>query len=308
MRTVLQYYATALALKTFSSSRPAQALYRTLGNAKNAFRPERDIAWKYYFRSPTFLDVLRQADVLRPGLKALEIGTGFVHWEALMLRNEVPCSVQLYDVWDNRTLHRFQSYARCLARPETRRRLGLSDDVDAALMAEVAGMDSFEEIYARLGFDYRPDPTGLLAGVPDTAFDLVVSSDVGEHMQRSDIPAIIARSMQVLKPGGWAFHQVCLADHLFIYAKGSHPKQYLKYSKAHFAQYLNNGVQYINQVQVPEWRGMFESAGFEIVRLDRTGTSDLSEIDIHPDWAGIPQDDLACTVAVFLLRKPGPAV
>jgi hypothetical protein len=301
---VLQYYATALALRTFSATRGAQALYRSLGNVKNALRPETDIAWKYYFRTPTFLDTLRHHGVLRPGLTALEIGTGFVHWEAMMLRNEVPASVRLYDVWDNRTLHRFQSYARLLADPAKRERLGLSVPGNAALMAEVASLPTFEQVYERLGFTYTLDPTGLLAGVPDEAFDLVVSSDVGEHMQRADIPAIIRRTMQVLKPGGWAFHQICLADHLFIYARGAHPKQYLSFSKSHFARHLNNGVQYINQVQVPEWAAMFRAAGFEIVSLDRTGMAELAGLPIHPDWADTPPDELACTVAVFLLRKP----
>lgn len=301
---MLSYYATALALKAFSINGFSEQLYRSLGNARNAIKNEPDIAAKYYFRTPIFLETLRRHNVLKPGLKALEIGTGFIHWEALMLRNEIPCSVQLYDVWDNRTYHRFQSYVRHLANPSVRKRLGMSVPQNQALMAEVLELPDFEAVYRRLGFDYKLDPSGLLQGVEDNAFDLVVSSDVGEHLRRDDIPEIIRRSMQVLKPGGWAFHQVCLVDHLRIYAGSTHPKQYLSFSKAHYARYLNNGVQYINQVQVPEWKAMFEDAGFEIVALDRTGTEDLAGLNIHSDWSGITKQDLACTVVVFMVRKP----
>ncbi len=301
---MLSYYATALALKAFSINGYSEQLYRSLGNARNAIKSETEIAVKYYFRTPIFLETLRRHNVLKPGIKALEIGTGFVHWEALVLRNEIPCDVQLYDIWDNRTYHRFQSYARHLANPQVRERLGLSVPENQKMMEEVLALPDFDAVYRRLGFDYKLDPSGLLQGVDDTAFDLVVSSDVGEHLRREDIPAIIRGSFEVLKPGGWAFHQVCLVDHLRIYAGSTHPKQYLSFSKAHYARYLNNGVQYINQVQVPEWKAMFEGAGFEIAALDRIGTADLTGLSIHPDWSGISEEDLSCTVVVFMVRKP----
>ena len=301
---MLQYYATAATLKLFSVNQFSKSLYRSLGNIRNSSSSQIRIADKYYFRTPQFLDILRSHGILQPGLKVLEIGTGFIHWEALMLRNEIACDAVLYDVWDNRTFHRFQSYVRLLADPAVRALLGLTDASNGALMAELAELPSFEAVYRKLGFKYLIDPTGLLKGVDNGAFDLIVSSDVGEHLYRNDIATIMRRTMETLKPGGWAFHQVVLVDHLKVYAKSVHPKQYLEYSKSYYNQYLNTGVQYINQVQSPEWKAIFEDAGFEIVALERIGTSNLKEIQVHSDWALIPEEDLACTVVQFLLRKP----
>lgn len=304
---VISYYSVAWSLKLFSVNDLTKRFYRWLGNLRNAVREETSIAGKYYFRTPAFLDMLRRHDVCTPGMNAFELGTGFVHWEAMMLRMEVNCTVTLYDVWDNRTFNRFQSYLCQLTDNDVRNRLQVGNAISDVALDGTASVANFEAAYRRLGFDYRLDPSGLLTGVKNDAYDLVVSSDVGEHLSLEDIPDIIERTYDILKPGGWVYHQIVLADHLKIYAHSVHPKQYLSYSKEHYARYLNNGVQYINQVQIPEWRALFEKAGFEIVEVDRVSTSDLSAIDIHPDWRDVAEDDLACTVVQFLLRKPNDA-
>ena len=303
---MLQYHGVALALKAFSFNDTTRAAYRSIGNGLNSLKKQQGIADKYYFRTPKFLELLRRHDICQPGMNALEIGTGYVHWEAMMLRNEVPCDVTLYDVWDNRTYARFQSYVRQLTDPANRARLGLSTDMNRDLMERVAEAPNFEAAYKLLGFTYLLDSTGTLGGLPDNSKDLIVSSDVGEHMYREDVPTIIERTYDILKPGGHAYHQIVLSDHLKIYARRAHPKQYLAYSRDHYARYLNNGVQYINQIQIPEWTAMFEAAGFEVVTQERIGTSNLADIDVHADWGHVADEDLACTVVQYLLRKPAP--
>jgi hypothetical protein len=242
--------------------------------------------------------------MVRPGIRALEIGTGWVHWESLVLRNRADAGVLLYDVWDNRSFRMFRAYAGQLADPAVRRRLGLDADAGAALMERVAGCRSFAEAYALLGFEYLLDPSGTLEGVPEAAFDLVVSSDVGEHIPRESLPLVAERSFRALRPGGWAYHQIVITDHLTIYDRSVHPKEYLRYTREHYQSKFLSEVQYINMVQVPEWAEIFRSSGFDIVETNRIGMSDLSSLDVHPSWEFVPRDDLACTVVQFLLRRP----
>lgn len=232
------------------------------------------------------------------------MGTGWVHWEAMMVRNEARTTGVLYDVWDNRSLPRFRNYARQLTDPAVRARLGLTDPDGAAFMAQVAQAPDFDEAYRLLDFEYVVDPEGLLRHLPDQSFDLIVSSDVGEHLPRAAIGDIVQRSFALLKPGGWAYHQIVLTDHLGIYARDIHAKEYLRFDRETYERRYGNAIQYINLVQIPDWRRIFAEAGFEIVEMERVGMSDLSALPVHPAWRDVPGDDLACTVVQFLLRRP----
>ena len=112
-------------------------------------------------------------------------------------------------------------------------RLGLDNPAGIALMQQVAESRSAAEAYALLGFRYLVDPTGALAGVPEDSFDLVMSSDVGEHIPRASLPPFAERSFAALRPGGWAYHQIVITDHLGIYDRSVHPKHYLRYTRQH---------------------------------------------------------------------------
>src|ERR1700685_3188285 len=108
---MVKYHLSAIALKSFSSCTPARRLYRRLGNwmggrrRSTAHMPscyferaERNIAWCLTY------GLLRKDDLV------VEIGTGWVHWEALTMRLFFDFQAVLYDVWDNRQLDALKSY------------------------------------------------------------------------------------------------------------------------------------------------------------------------------------------------------
>ena len=237
-------------------------------------------------------------------MQALEIGTGWAHWESLVLRNQVDCRILLYDVWDNRSFRSFRTYAGQLTDPAVRARLGLDNPAGVPLMEKVSRCRTAAEAYALLDFEYLLDPSGMLAGIPENRFDLVVSSDVGEHIPRDTLPSVTRRAFEALRPGGWAYHQIVIADHLTIYDRSVHPKEYLRYSREHYEARILSQVQYINMVQTSEWRQLFGDAGFDVVEMNRIGMSDLSALDVHPSWQDIPAEELACTIVQFVLRRP----
>jgi predicted SAM-dependent methyltransferase len=301
----MRYRAAALALQAFSANNVTRWCYRRLGDLRNRMeRPGQPILQKYYFRTENFLRMLRRHGALRPGMRFLEMGTGWVHWEATMVRNEVAAHGVLYDVWDNRSLPRFRNYVRQLADPAVRARLGLTAPAGAALMAQVAQVQDFTEAYRLCDFEYVVDPEGLMRSLPEESFDLIVSSDVGEHLPRAAVADILRRSFALLKPGGIAYHQIVLTDHLGIYARNIHPKEYLRFDRETYDRRYGNAIQYINLIQIPEWRALFTESGFEIVEMERIGMSDLSNLPVHPAWRDVSAEDLSCTVVQFLLRRP----
>lgn len=302
---MVRYYATALSLKAASATSLSRRLYRSVGNIKNSLSSDKtEIPKKYFFRSNKYLEMLRTNRIVYPGMDVLELGTGWVHWEALMLRLELPTSTLLYDIWDNRSWERFKSFIRQLSEPQTRAALGLESPAAGEIIDAVAAAPSIEAAYDILNFRYIADDGGLLRGIESRSRDLVISSDVGEHLQREHIQKIIARTYEILRPGGWAYHQIVLTDHLKIYAPDAHPKQYLKYSRDNFDRYLNNKVQYINCIQIPEWIEYFRQAGFDVTDIRRIASCDTSDISICDEYRNMPKKDLDCTVVQFMLRKP----
>ena len=302
---MIGYYSTGLVLNLFSLNEITRRAYRHLGNAKNAVLPGAgNVPEHYVARTRSFLHMLRKHNVVRPGMQVMEVGTGWVHWEALMLRSELECRTLLYDVWDNRSFERFRAYARALTCPQLRARLGLVNADGFHLIEKVAASKSFDEAYDILGFDYLIDESGFLAPVRDESIDFIFGSDTAEHFAREDVPRILARNYEVLRPGGHIYHQIVLTDHLRLYDRSVHDKEYLRYSGGFFDRFLNNQVQYINRLQIPEWTQFFEDAGFEVMEKNPLLTINLETIDVHSDYAHFDRKDLSCAVVQYLLKKP----
>ena len=232
------------------------------------------------------------------------MGTGHAHWDSLFLRNIANIDVTLYDVWDNRSFKRFQSYVQQLTEPDVRERLGLDDGDSLSLIRRVANASDFEEAYDMLGFRYVEDREGKLNALGDNLYDFIFSRDVGEHLFKDDIPDIITNSYARLRPGGWAFHQVVLEDHIRVYIKKTHPKEYLQFDREVHQRWISNNIQYTNLLQIPEWVELFKQAGFDIASVKRAQSCDLGSMNIHPSWSSVPKEDLACTVVQFYLQKP----
>lgn len=301
---MLTYYLAGASLKAFSASEMMTRAYSSLSSLKRKHLPSKVvIEQKYIDRTQSLIDIARRHGFIHDGMKVFELGTGWIHWESLVIRNEANCECLLYDVVDKRDLVKLRRALAALSDPETRRRLGFCDDTVASTLRELASASDFQTIYDRLGFTYRLDPDGSLDGIEPNSFDLVLSSDVFEHLPHADIPRILRRLREIMTPDGWAYHQVVLIDHLRIYAKSAHPKQYLAYDQTHWDRYFSNGVQYINRVQLPGWRKMLAEAGLEIVEELRSNIVDLSRLPISRDFAEVPAEDLACGVVQFVLRR-----
>src|SRR5437667_6192452 len=160
---MVKYVTTAVALKCFSSGPLMRSLYRRLGNTVGNKRRSSEAMPDYYpDRIKRMLRLQRQHNIVRSGDRIIELGTGWLHWEALTLRLFYDIEAVLFDVWDNRQLGAVKNYLRQL-RPM------LNDDFELSVTAlkraqtlidEILKVNSFAELYELLGFEYVVESSG----------------------------------------------------------------------------------------------------------------------------------------------------
>src|SRR5690606_13057819 len=134
-----------------------------------------------------------------------------------------------------------------------------------ALLDKVLACGSFDEVYALLDFRYVLDAAGSLGAVADSSLDLIISSDVMEHIPRAAMDGLMADFMRVMKPGGVISQQIVMADHLCIYDRTVHSKNYLRYNDRQWKLLFQNDLQYFNRLQHSDFVKLFSEAGFEVL-------------------------------------------
>lgn len=303
---MFRYVLAAAALKAFSATEPGRKAYRRIGNYLGGRTRKKGIKPGYIQRADGNLRFIEDQGAIADGMKVLELGTGWTHWEALFTRIFYDVEVTLFDVWDNRQFDGFLHYAQTL-RADLRAtvdRPGEIIDRAEALLDKVLLCRSFDEVYALLGFRYLVDPLGSLRAVPDASLDLVISSDVMEHIPRQSIGGLAADFARAVKPGGAVAQQIVMADHLCIYDRAVHPKNYLRYSDRRWKLLFDNDVQYVNRLQHSDFVKLFSDAGFEILREEITNTCDSSAIRIAREFSHYDRRDLDATVTRLIVRRP----
>jgi SAM-dependent methyltransferase len=302
---MVKYITTAVVLKCFSSGPFMRSLYRRLGNAVGNKRRSSGAIPDYYpERVKRMLRLQRQHNIVSSGDRVLELGTGWLHWEALTLRLFYDIQAVLFDVWDNRQLEGLKNYAGQLG-SMLNDGFGLSAGElkrAQALIQEILKIESFDELYKLFGFEYVVESSGSLLQFPSSSFQLVVSGGVLEHVKREALPNLIAETRRILKPGGWAVHSIDTADHLEHYDRTVSPKLYLSFSEELWRRLCENEVQYINRTQRGEWLDLFKANGFELIE-EEARRVDINRLTLANRYKDMEKADLECTVLKLALRK-----
>jgi len=257
----------------------------------------------YTERVKRMLRLIKEYSLLKHGDRILELGTGWLHWEAITLRLFFEVEAVLYDVWDNRQLGGLLNYMRQLK--AVLRELDLSPTEFSradSLIDQILTVKSFDELYKLLGFTYVVDSQGSLSRFRDESFQLVVSAGVLEHVFRDAVPTLIAETHRILQPGGWAVHSIDTSDHLAHYDLSVSRKRYLSYPEWLWRGLFQNHVQYINRIQRSEWLELFRNNRFELVE-EEFREIDISKLKLSNRFSAMDQRDLKCTVIKVTLRK-----
>lgn len=302
---MLRYIGASVIANAFSATPTTQRSYRKFANRFETWRrTNRGLPDPYVERVRVLAAFAEGHLALSEGASILEIGTGWVHWETLIMSLVSGGEKTMFDVVDNRLFPVFKLYAAQL-RPLVQT-LGLpSDRVASAneVLDTISRASSFDEIYAALSWNYVVDESGTMSTLPSNTFDFIVSSDVLEHIDRTILSSFVETVFRLLKPGAVTFHSIDLIDHLSYFDPKAPPKAYYKLDGTTWDRWVNSKVQYINRVQRPEWLSLFEHAGFELVSEEvKPGPPGIKKI--HASYSHLSEPELDTNILMLCLRKP----
>lgn len=304
---MLKYVAVAAASKMFSLNKNTKWAYRQAGNVVlNRMRVADGLPERYVDRARWLVQTVETHQILNPGDRVLELGTGWMHWEATVLRLFYDVEVTLYDVVDCRLLGALRHYLAGLATE-----VGSFQDIVGTerverarqLLDKAVAIESFESFYELMDFTYVLDPDGMLEAV-EHGYQLAVSSDVLEHVPAPTLSPYLARLLDVLVPGGFSVHQIDLVDHFHYFDTTMSPKNYYRYDDATWRRRYESDLQYWNRVQRPDWLALFEGAGFDLVELQDV-SGDIGSIALAPRYSQLSKTDLECMQLRVVHRRPG---
>jgi ubiquinone/menaquinone biosynthesis C-methylase UbiE len=300
-----KYTLTALTLKLFSIS---PQIYRWCGNKIAVKKRIRNGLPHYYpGRAKRFLELCEKHKAVQDGDKVLEIGTGWLHWESIVLKLFYDVEATLFDVWDNRQLKALKRYCEQFER-SIAKTIDMNDAQKQRIHRLIEGIsqaDSFDELYQNLRFQYVVNKNGTLEQFQDESFNLIYSYNVLEHVDQKIAPQLIQDFYRVLKPGGVSIHLIDIGDHL-VYFAGLHnlsKKNYVRYSDKTWHRYFENKVQYINRIQRSRWLDFYRQAGLELM-AEETHLCDIATINVAGMYNHLEKQDLACKTLVVVHRKP----
>lgn len=303
---MVRYMMAAAALKLFSINPYMKELYRFLGNTLGAKkRIKGGLPSSYLERAKLLLELVRKYEVINDGDKLLEIGTGWVHWESTFIRLFYDVHITLFDVWDNRQLKPFKRYLS-----EFAERFDQEIDIPPVqreqvknLLGSISSVDSFDEVYHLLGFEYIIEPKQMLYRFHPETFNVIFSCSVLEHIKKDILSSYVQNLFRVLMHGGWSIHTICVGDHIAYYDPNVSEKNYLRYSPKVWKKYFENEVQYFNRVQCSEWLDIFRKVGFELLEKELIPCN-IDSIKICKEYENLTRQDLECETLRIVHRKP----
>jgi predicted SAM-dependent methyltransferase len=304
---MFKYCLSAAALKAFSCSPFTKRAYRQLGNTLGSKKRVAGQMPRFYLdRVNRMLRIAKTYGVPKNGDKLIELGTGWLHWEAITTRLFFDVTGTLFDVWDNRQMNGLKNY---LAQLEmSLDRINVDDNQRASareLISKIRKMHDYQSLYNLLGFQYVLDPSGNLDIFDTDSHDVAVSAGVMEHIYAKSAPEFVNGVARLLRPGGYSIHSINIRDHLYQYDSSVSIKQYLHYPQWVWGFCFENDVQYINRIQRSEWLAFFKEAGLVLVE-EELAMEDLSNLKVAADYEKYNEDDLRCGGLDLVHRKPAP--
>jgi len=164
--------------------------------------------------------------------------------------------------------------------------------------ARAAG-DDLAAILRALRIDYHCPGDAGATGLPAQSVDIVVSTNVLEHVYPHDLRRIHQETRRILTPGGVAAHRVDVGDHFVAVDRGITAGNFLQYSAAAWQWYGGSGLSYHNRLRCSDHVRLLQEAGLHVaesrtriheptLRAIQDGT-----LPVHATFAGCTEEDLA---------------
>jgi hypothetical protein len=237
------------------------------------------------------------------GWEALEIGTGWDAISSLLLSQFETKRIDTID------LHRH-------VRPKR------VENAIQHILAEAIAVSGYtptgkltlpvelDETFGANGIVYRA-PMDLADLGSESAYNLVYSIAVLEHVPAKELRPFIECCYRYLRPGGISYHVITPADHFSWSVGGTGvltPYNFLKYSDAWFNTVYNPRISHQNRWRCSQYLDLFQDVGFEILNLERDimthGTLEqLKQIKLAKQFQKFDQEDLATEQFYIVLRR-----
>jgi SAM-dependent methyltransferase len=224
-----------------------------------------------------------------PATALLELGPGNSLGTALFARGEGVSRVWLADVGDFAETD--TAFYRRLAAMVEARHPGFSGRVD---FSDRAGM------LASLNATYLTGGTASLAQIPSGSIDVILSTAVLEHVGRAEFATLAREMLRLLRPGGIAYHEVDLMDHL------GGAQNNLRFSQPVWEHPIMAGSGfYTNRLRCREILAIMREAGFEVAltRVARWPAAPTPRRVMAEPFAALPDEELLIANFGMLLRK-----
>jgi SAM-dependent methyltransferase len=265
-------------------------------------------------RALDLLATFRDAGGDPAGSDCLEIGTGWCPWVPLLLVLKGARSVLTMDV----NPYLSQATAVGTTRALLERTARVSDGIGLPVADIVKRLEAparattLDAWLNGLGVTYRLGDV-TRASLAQAGFDLVVSSNVLEHVPPDALEAIHAESVRLLRPGGCVVHRFNPQDHYSTFDRSITGANFLQFSSNEWHWLGGSGISYHNRLRCPQHQALVERTGLS-VRLSRTRPDlaaqraiESGALKVHPDFAGMSLADLTDEYMWIVAEKPASA-
>jgi len=169
---------------------------------------------------------------------------------------------------------------------------------------------SLNSILAPLNIDYVYPGDARETSLRNGSVDIVVSSNVLEHIPRHIQADIHRESRRILRPQGLAAHRFNPQDHFAtVDARITHAN-FLRYSSAEWNWLGGSGLAYHNRLRSRDYREMFLEAGLSIEicreRIDKRSLTLIQSgaLPVHPEFSSYQPEELAVDYMWIVCRNP----
>lgn len=158
------------------------------------------------------------------------------------------------------------------------------------------------------GIEYLA-PYGNKLAVERGRYDMVICTQVLQHVEKPVQLAIFKELFASLKPGGLFLATVHLVGHFGNPVQRAGQYEHLKPSPWVWENLINSSLMSFNRLKAPDYRESLEAAGFRLIEFDvtRPNAEDLMEfkrVQPHACFSHYTPEELASRHVFFVAEKP----
>lgn len=162
----------------------------------------------------------------------------------------------------------------------------------------------------QVNITYQYPADARRTGLTDDSIDMVVSSNVLEHIPLDVQTDIHKESLRILKSGGIAVHRFNPQDHFSTVDSKITNANFLQFTQKEWNWLGGSGLSYHNRLRAPAYRTMFTETGFDLricrERVDERSLKAIEsgELTLNAEFISELPRDLAVDYMWVVAQKP----